>query len=199
MIADAHMWLAARRGTLRAMGNRRKDGDGGDDDASLFREAIGPVRRLPEAPEPPGRPPPAPRPKMAERDDREARSEFERLLQSGPLEAGDSMRYRRDTISPRMLRRLARGHYAVRDELDLHHADLRQAEAMLRRFLAEARDGGGGCVRIIHGKGLHADGAPALKNMVDRVLRQRADVLAFHSAPPAQGGTGAVLVLLRPR
>jgi DNA-nicking Smr family endonuclease len=38
-----------------------------------------------------------------------------------------------------------------------------------------------------------------LKNVVDRVLRQRADVLAFHSAPAAQGGTGAVLVLLSPR
>jgi Uncharacterized protein conserved in bacteria len=37
---------------------------------------------------------------------------------------------------------------------------------------------------------------PVLKNLVDRVLRQRGDVLAFHSAPPAQGGTGALLVLL---
>ncbi len=181
------------------MGSRRNDGDDGRDDGALFREAIGPVRRLPQAPESPGKPRPAPAPRMAEQDEREARSEFERLLESGPLEAGDTMRYRRDAISPRLLRRLGRGHYAVRDELDLHHADLRQAESMLRRFLAEARDAGGGCVRIVHGKGLHADGAPALKNMVDRVLRQRADVLAFHSAPPAQGGTGAVLVLLRPR
>ena len=41
-------------------------------------------------------------------------------------------------------------------------------------------------------------GLPVLKNLVDRLLRQRADVLAFHSAPPAQGGTGAVLVLLAP-
>ena len=109
------------------------------------------------------------------------------------------MRYRRDEVSPRLLRQLARGQYAIGDEIDLHHADIRQAETMLRRFLAEARDAGGGCVRIVHGKGLHADGAPALKNLVDRLLRQRADVLAFHSAPAAQGGTGAVLVLLRPR
>ena len=54
-----------------------------------------------------------------------------------------------------------------------------------------------GCVRIVHGKGLHSEsGVPVLKNLVDRVLRQRADVLAFHSAPGAQGGHGAVLVLL---
>lgn len=179
---------------------RRGDKDpDADDDAALFRDAIGPVRRLPEAGEAPRRPRPAPRAHMAERDEREARSEFERLLEGGPLEAGDTLRYRRDELSPRMLRRLARGHYAVQDELDLHHADARQAEAMLRQFLAETRDAGGGCVRIVHGKGLHADGAPALKNLVDRLLRQRADVLAFHSAPPAQGGTGAVLVLLKPR
>jgi DNA-nicking Smr family endonuclease len=60
-------------------------------------------------------------------------------------------------------------------------------------------------VRIIHGKGSHgpasiaSSGMPVLKNLVDRLLRQRADILAFHSAPPAQGGTGAVLVLLAPR
>jgi DNA-nicking Smr family endonuclease len=50
----------------------------------------------------------------------------------------------------------------------------------------------------VHGKGLHSDsGVPVLKNLVDRMLRQRADVLAFASAPAAQGGHGAVLVLLR--
>jgi DNA-nicking Smr family endonuclease len=38
-----------------------------------------------------------------------------------------------------------------------------------------------------------------LKNLVDRLLRQRNDVLAFHSAPAGQGGTGAVLVLLARR
>ncbi|TQV07217.1 SMR domain protein, partial [Xanthomonas perforans] len=55
-------------------------------------------------------------------------------------------------------------------------------------------------VRIIHGKGLQSDtGAPVLKNLMDRLLRQRNDVLAFHSAPPTQGGTGALLVLLARR
>lgn len=174
-----------------------------DDDAALFRAAIGPVRELRPAPAPVARPKPRPRPRMAERDDADARGEFRRLLEGGPLEAGllagDSLRYRRDDVPPRVLKRLSRGLYAAQDELDLHHAGVAQAEAMLRRFLAEARDAGFGCVRVIHGKGRHADGTPVLKNLVDRLLRQRADVLAFHSAPPAQGGTGAVLVLLRPR
>ena len=135
---------------------------------------------------------------MAERDDDEARDEFRRALGASLL-AGDTLSYRRDEVPPKVLQRLARGHYAAQDEIDLHHADSRQAEAMLRRFLKDAREAGTGCVRVIHGKGLHAeDGVPTLKNLVDRLLRQRADVLAFHSAPAAAGGTGAVLVLLAP-
>ena len=87
----------------------------------------------------------------------------------------------------------------MQDELDLHGASALQAETMLARFLAEAVAAGYGCVRIIHGKGSAEPGVPVLKNLVDRLLRQRGEVLAFHSAPPAQGGTGALLVLLARR
>ena len=65
--------------------------------------------------------------------------------------------------------------------------------------MAEAHKKGFAVVRIIHGKGLRSEGAPVLKMLVDRVLRLRGDVLAFASAPPAQGGAGAVLVLLDTR
>lgn len=171
-----------------------------EDDAALFRSAIGPVRELPAVPAPPTPVKPAPVPSMARRDEEDAHSEFQRALEASFLEAGDAMRYRRDEVPPRVLRRLGQGDYAAQDELDLHHADSAQAEALLRRFLKEARDAGIGCVRVIHGKGLHGDSrVPVLKNLVDRLLRQRADVLAFHSAPAAQGGNGAVLVLLKPR
>lgn len=176
------------------------DHDDDTDDAALFRDAIGPVREL-AAPAPaPGRPKPVAAARMGTRDEADARSEFQKLLEArGPLDAGDALSYRRDEVPPRVLRRLARGDYAARDELDLHHARSTAAEAMLRDFLAQARREGVGCVRIVHGKGRHSEaGVPLLKNLVDRILRQRADVLAFHSAPPAQGGTGAVLVLLRP-
>ncbi|MCC7250136.1 MAG: Smr/MutS family protein [Lysobacter sp.] len=170
-----------------------------EDDAALFRNAIGPVRELPSAAPPPQAPKPRPAAKMAHRDDQDARSEFRRLLDSPLLLAGDALRYRRDEVPERILQRLGRGQYAAQDELDLHRCDAATAEVLLRRFLKEARDDGAGCVRIVHGKGLHADdGVPTLKNLVDRILRQRSDVLAFHSAPGAQGGTGAVLVLLAP-
>jgi len=177
-----------------------------DDDADLFRSAVGPVRRLRDAAPPPAAPKPKPRARMAERDEAAARDEFRHALDATLAEAGDVLSYRRESLPPRSLQRLRRGEIAVQDELDLHGADTREAETLLRAFLAHARKHDAGCVRIIHGKGLHGGSVPftgrdtpVLKNLVDRLLRQRSDVLAFHSAPPAQGGTGAVLVLLAPR
>lgn len=175
-----------------------------EDPAALFRAAIGAVTPMREqSPSIPAqqRPRPKPRARMAEQDEAQARGEFARLLQSAlPVEAGDVLSYRRDSLPNRTLQRLRKGHYSVQDELDLHGATAAQAERLLRQFLLEAHDHDLGCVRIIHGKGLQADGGvPVLKNLVDRLLRLRADVLAFHSAPPNQGGTGAVLVLLARR
>ncbi len=171
-----------------------------DDDAALFRAAIGPVRELPPTAPLPQASRPRPSTRMAERDDAAARDEFRQLLDGPLLHGEDTMQYRRDDVSPRVLRRLGRGEYAAQEELDLHHSDAQQAGALLRMFLRDALDVGLGCVRIIHGKGRNSSpDAPVLKNLVDRMLRQRADVLAFHSAPAAQGGSGAVLVLLRPR
>jgi len=169
-----------------------------DDDAALFRDAIGDVRRLRDAPPPPRKAPPKPAARMAERDEHDARGEFQRGLDAlDPLSAGDVLSHRRDALPPRAFQRLKRGQFSVQDELDLHGATALQAEGLLRRFLAEAHAHDHGCVRVIHGKGQRAEGdAPVLKNLVDRLLRQRADVLAFHSAPSTQGGTGAVLVLL---
>ena len=170
------------------------------DDAALFREAIGPVRELPAHAPPPAKPRPRPTPRMAARDEAEAMSEFRRAMTADALEAGDALAYRRDTVPPRTLQRLRRGEYAAQEELDLHWADAKQAESMLREFLAHARQHGFGCVKVIHGKGLNSDSkTPALKNLVDRMLRHRADVVAFASAPANQGGTGAVLVLLAPK
>lgn len=176
--------------------------DDEQDDGALFMASIDGVRPLPPVPAPPPRPKPRARARMAERDEAEAR---EALRRGGDepsflLALGDAMSFRRDDVPARVLRRLGQGTYSAQDELDLHHVDAARGEAMLKRFLGEARDAGHACVRVVHGKGLHSEGSvPVLKNIVDRVLRQRGDVLAFHSAPAAQGGTGAVLVLLAPR
>lgn len=184
-------------GGNRNEGNPREIGSDDLDDAALFRSAIGPIRELPSAASPPAKPKPRPLPRMAARDDAQALDEFRRAMSADALETGDALNFRRDHLPARVLQRLRRGQYAAQDEVDLHHSDAVQAEALLRHFLKQSRDAGLGCVRIVHGKGLHSDsGVPVLKNLVDRLLRQRMDVLAFHSAPSAQGGHGAVLVLL---
>ena len=171
------------------------------DDAELFRAAIGAdrgkVRALPATPAPPAAPKPRPSAKMARRDEDDAREQLRHATISA-LEAGDALGYRRGEVPPQVLRRLARGEYAAQEELDLHGLPARTAESLLREFLKDCRTHGVGCVRIVHGKGRNSEERlPVLKNLVDRVLRQRADVLAFHSPPAAQGGTGAVLVLLQ--
>jgi len=173
------------------------------DDAALFRNAIGvdrgKVRALPDIPLPPAPPKPKPSAKMARRDEALARDAFQHAV-IATLEAGDELSYRRDEVPPPVLKRLARGEYAAQEELDLHGLPARTAEALLREFLRDCRVHGVGCVRIVHGKGLNSpERMPVLKNLVDRVLRHRADVLAFHSPPAAQGGSGAVLVLLEKR
>lgn len=173
------------------------------DDAALFRDAIGPVRRL-RADEPgtAARPRAAPTPRQQAADEEDALRTLREapLSVGGGIEAADALGYRRPEVPERVLKRLRRGLYAVQDEIDLHRMYAADAETALRRFLLESRTHGRHCVRIVHGKGLHSKaGGPVLKALVDRVLSQRADVLAYASAPPAQGGTGAALVLLARR
>lgn len=169
-----------------------------DEDHALFLSAIGDVRRLDDVAPPPSTPKPRPRARMAEQDDAAARETFRHALHESLLEAGDALAYRRDALPPAAWQRLKRGELSAQEELDLHGLDARTAEGLLRAFLNDARRHGLGCVRVIHGKGLQSGGTPVLKNLVDRMLRHRADVLGFHSAPPAQGGTGAVVVVLAP-
>ncbi len=183
---------------------RMGEHDPRDDDLELFRQAVGPVRPVAAAPAPPEGPKPRPRARMRERDEASAASEFRLALDEHLLGAGDVLSHCTDRLPPGTFRRLKRGELSAQEELDLHGLDAAQAQSLLREFLADARKHGVGCVRIIHGKGrgaaeLDSSGAPILKNLVDRVLRHRADVLGFHSAPPAQGGTGAVVVLLAKR
>jgi Uncharacterized protein conserved in bacteria len=53
-------------------------------------------------------------------------------------------------------------------------------------------------VRIIHGKGLSSPGRePVLKHKTRAWLVQKNEVLAFCQAKPADGGAGALVVLLR--
>ncbi|MEO8160778.1 MAG: Smr/MutS family protein [Arenimonas sp.] len=170
------------------------------EDAELFRGAIGEVRRIELEPAAPERDRPTPEPRRLRIDEAQALREAQDLHGPAPALEGDELQaFRRPQVGERELKRLRRGEFAVQDELDLHHLRAQDAELLLKQFLNEARSGARQCVRVIHGKGLRSDGAPVLKMLVDRVLRLRGDVLAFASAPMAQGGAGAVLILLDTR
>ncbi|OOG61173.1 SMR domain protein [Rhodanobacter sp. B05] len=170
-----------------------------DDDRRLFREAIGDVQRFnPVAPAPaPGKP--APHPHMLEADEAAVPGELlDFVFDPASLEMGEELAYLHDGYPAKLLRQLKRGQFSVQDDLDLHQMNAAAAQASIIAFLAEARQSGIRCVRIIHGKGLRSKAAgPVLKALTDRLLRRRDDVIAFASARPALGGTGAVVVLLK--
>lgn len=171
------------------------------DDADLFRTAIDGVRPLRDTdPADVRAQRPAPVPLQFLRD--EARVVDELLtspLDAASAEVGGELSYLRDGHDPRLLRRLRGGQYAVQDEIDLHQMKVVAARRMIRAFLAEALAERHHCVKLIHGKGLRSADGPVLKVLVDGMLRQHGDVIAFASAPSQGGGTGAVLVLLRRR
>jgi DNA-nicking Smr family endonuclease len=170
-----------------------------EEDIRLFRDAIGPVRELRAEPPPPPVPRPEPRAHMLEADEAAVPGELlELAFDPAVMEMGEELSYLREGYPPRLLRQLKRGQFSIQDELDLHQMNAAAAQSSIASFLAEARQHGLRCVRIVHGKGLRSKAAgPVLKVLTDRLLRRRDDVVAFASARPAQGGTGAVVVLLR--
>jgi DNA-nicking Smr family endonuclease len=109
--------------------------------------------------------------------------------------SGEVLSFLQNGYPPKLLKQLRRGQFRIEGDIDLHHLRLLQAKTVLAEFFRHSKTLGHRCLRIVHGKG-RADGS-VLKAMVDGWLRQRGDVIGFVSARPADGGTGAVLVLLR--
>jgi DNA-nicking Smr family endonuclease len=182
------------------MSGEEEDGDEALSDGELFRRAMRDVRPLAPAPRSQSR---ARRPRPRARFARAERAAVltESLSAPGPLidaQPGDELLYRRSGVPETVLRRLRRGGYRIEAELDLHGLTGTEGAARLAQFLQYARSRRLVCVRIIHGKGLRSgQRGPVLKNTVNTLLRRADPVLAFASARPAAGGTGATLVLLQ--
>ena len=105
------------------------------------------------------------------------------------------------SVSRATLKKLRRGHYSVRAECDLHGMSQIEARETVISFIEESSRRGLGCVRIIHGRGNNSfDKTPILKARLQEWLftrRLSRYVLAYSSARPCDGGTGAIYVLLR--
>jgi len=114
------------------------------------------------------------------------------------LATGDIMSFMAPGIQKRVLQRLRSGKFGVDVELDLHGLTVDEAKRRLAGFLSGCLADGYRCLHLIHGKGYRSEGDyPILKNRINLWLRQHPDVLAFCTAKPAEGGTGAIYVLLR--
>jgi DNA-nicking Smr family endonuclease len=181
---------------------KRANADIASDDRKLFRDSIGEIRPLARLTAPPPETTrPEPLPKQFERDEAAVRDELlTHALDLSAIEIGDEILYLKPGQPERLLKQLRRGQFSIRAEIDLHQMTVAVAREAIRQFLEEALAHNELCVRIVHGKGLRsAARGPVIKRMTEQLLRRRDDVLAFASALPAQGGTGAVLVLLRGR
>ena len=114
------------------------------------------------------------------------------------IEAGDEWSYVRPGMSRQTLRRLRRGYWGIREDLDLHGLTRDEARQELIAFLDACTRKKYRCVRIIHGKGLSSKNRePVLKTRIGNWLVQRDDVLAFCQTRPEDGGGGAILILLK--
>jgi len=170
----------------------------------LFSRAIGPVKALSAKHLPghrarPQRIPPAPIPAQKQRDElavmREAISDdfdVESLL-----DTDEALSFRRPGMGLDVVRKLRRGNWSIQRQLDLHGFRREDAREALAAFIREANKAGLRCVRVVHGKGLGSPGkTPVLKGKVQGWLIQKQEVLAFVQARPAEGGAGALVVLL---
>jgi len=116
------------------------------------------------------------------------------------MDSGEELVFLREGVSRQVLRNLRRGHWIVEDNLDLHGMNRVEAAESVAEFLRQCITRRARCVRIVHGKGLGSrNREPVLKGKLQGWLRARTEVLAFCQAPAADGGGGAVLLLLRPR
>ncbi len=168
----------------------------------LFARSVGAVIALRKgAAPPPAKPRPAPVARQRQRDEAAALVESisDEFNAESLLDTDDALSYRRSGIGIDVVRKLRRGVWVMQAEIDLHGLRRDQARERIDAFLRDAERDGLRCVRVVHGKGLGSPGRePVLKQKVKSWLVQRNAVLAFTHARPADGGHGALLVLLRP-
>ncbi len=114
------------------------------------------------------------------------------------LESGEELLYLRQGQSPDVLSKLRRGFWVVQAQIDLHGLISDEAREYVAEFLGSCKKRNVRCVRIVHGKGLGSrNREPVLKHKLRNWLMQKDEVIAYAQAKPEDGGSGAVIVLLK--
>ena len=168
-----------------------------DDGADLFREFVKDITPIsqdkidPDSGEKKRKPKPQAR-KVAQR------SSFGELEYATPVEPDEVLSFARDGLQPKLMNRLKKGQYPIEGKIDLHGKSIELAGESLQQSIHSAVAGGLRCILVVHGRGMGSHNRkPAIKTHVNQWLRESRDVLAFHSALPQHGGTGAAYVLLK--
>ena len=170
----------------------------------LFSRAVGVIKPLPVKHRPGSRASvaiaqPAP---IAVQQQRDEMAVMREALSDGfdgesLLDSDEALSFRRPGMGPDVVRKLRRGEWSIQGQLDLHGLRREDARDALSHFIKDAHKVGWRCVRVVHGKGLGSPGkTPVLKGRVQSWLMQKEQVLAFAQARPADGGAGALVVLL---
>lgn len=170
-------------------------------EANIFRTSVGkiaPLKASEKHSHIKARPEPLPFQHLA--DERAALQESlsDEFNADSLLETDENLSYTRQGIGIDVAKKLRKGDWVIQAELDLHGMRRDQARDSLGEFLRKCGRNGKRCVRIIHGKGLGSiNKEPVLKNKVRNWLIQKDEVLAFSQATAADGGSGALIVLLK--
>jgi len=170
-------------------------------EANLFRTTVGevaPLRTAARVSTPLPRPQPIAHQRLADDEAALQESLSDEFSIDTLLQIDEDLSFVRGGIGPDVLRKLRGGGWVTQDQLDLHGLRTDQAREALSQFVRDSVKRGIRCVRIIHGKGLGSLGKkPVLKNKVRNWLVQKDEVLAFCQARAADGGSGALMVLLK--
>ncbi|MFC3908152.1 Smr/MutS family protein [Legionella dresdenensis] len=172
-----------------------------DEDKALFRQAVASAKPLKKSKQiATERPKPA-----ATRRKREDFTEIE-PKESGlylsnyyhdTVDAHTILSFAQHSIPSRRMRELRQGLIKWQGRLDLHGLRPDDAQRTLVKFIHNAVAEDKRCLLVIHGKGGAEGETPILKNLVNHWLKQIPQVLAFHSATPRDGGSGALYLLLK--
>lgn len=170
-------------------------------EANIFRNSIGDVKPLNAAPRAlhdAPRPLPIAQKRLEDNEAVLQESLSDEFSVDTLLETDEALSFARPGVGPDVLKKLRSGGWVTQGQLDLHGLRVDQAREAIGQFIRDAVKRGDRCVRIIHGKGLGSmNKKPVLKSKVRNWLVQKDEVIAFCTARAADGGSGALMVLLQ--
>jgi len=115
-----------------------------------------------------------------------------------PADIEDEVLFVRSGVQYEILRKLKRKYFNIKTKLDLHGMSVTMARSAIVKFLYYCQHNHIKYACIIHGKGHGSQKKQGiLKAKVNQWLKMRQEVLAFCSAHPSNGGTGAVYIVIK--